>query len=37
MRVPRFASNARQPGGVRTTTAVHYFARFPIWRKIVVM
>ena len=24
-------------GGVRATTAMHYFARFPTWRKIVVM
>ena len=28
---------ANEAGGVRATTAMHYFARFPTWRKIVVM
>ena len=31
------SNSAAQVGGVHATTAMHYFARFPTWRKIVVM
>jgi len=30
-------NNRLTAGGVRATTAMHYFAKFPTWRKIVVM